>query len=388
MYCFKCGAKVPDGAKFCSSCGAQLIDDPSAKEPTIPEEIRSEPSVAPDSKMTQVEEVSEDTKVQGTSEGLPKKKSTVKSIIELVLGAIILIAFLLSSTGVLNKQLVGEVGSYVMFFNEGDSYRICDDDGTDIIALSFGRGYNIEWTTLDDGKTHTGRYKCTSKDGEEYTFMVKESGLFYKKFMTINGNEGDQSRYLCVTTSDGECFMFNDNYEGFMNDDQFQNEYTSADESSYYDSPDIDEYASIINNYRTLINSNASVTDWKSTEYVNAYACSFSPDELGYYIMDLNGDGINELVVFAQYIDTPLQVWTFNASNNAPCILFEETSHSHILLGDGVIVTFTSTNRTENDDDAFDVWQIEYASTQCSIVGDDLSNYNPIEVPNDIVYLF
>ena len=110
MYCFKCGAKVPDGAKFCSSCGAQLIDDPSAKEPTIPEEIRSEPSVAPDSKMTQVEEVSEDTKVQGTSEGLPKKKSTVKSIIELVLGAIILIAFLLSSTGVLNKQLVGEVG--------------------------------------------------------------------------------------------------------------------------------------------------------------------------------------------------------------------------------------------------------------------------------------
>lgn len=271
MYCFKCGAKVPDGAKFCSSCGAQLIDDPSAKEPTIPEEIRSEPSVAPDSKMTQVEEVSEDTKVQGTSEGLPKKKSTVKSIIELVLGAIILIAFLLSSTGVLNKQLVGEVGSYVMFFNEGDSYRICDDDGTDIIALSFGRGYNIEWTTLDDGKTHTGRYKCTSKDGEEYTFMVKESGLFYKKFMTINGNEGDQSRYLCVTTSDGECFMFNDNYEGFMNDDQFQNEYTSADESSYYDSPDIDEYASIINNYRTLINSNASVTDWKSTEYVNAY---------------------------------------------------------------------------------------------------------------------
>lgn len=71
MYCFKCGAKVPDGAKFCSSCGAQLIDDPSAKEPTIPEEIRSEPSVAPDSKMTQVEEVSEDTKVQGTSEGLP-----------------------------------------------------------------------------------------------------------------------------------------------------------------------------------------------------------------------------------------------------------------------------------------------------------------------------
>ena len=118
------------------------------------------------------------------------------------------------------------------------------------------------------------------------------------------------------------------------------------------------------------------------------YACSFSPDELGYYIMDLNGDGINELVVFAQYIDTPLQVWTFNASNNAPCILFEETSHSHILLGDGVIVTFTSTNRTENDDDAFDVWQIEYASTQCSIVGDDLSNYNPIEVPNDIVYLF
>ena len=105
MYCFKCGAKVPDGAKFCSSCGAQLIDDPSAKEPTIPEEIRSEPSVAPDSKMTQVEEVSEDTKVQGTSEGLPKKKSTVKSIIELVLGAIILIAFLLSSTGVLNKHV-------------------------------------------------------------------------------------------------------------------------------------------------------------------------------------------------------------------------------------------------------------------------------------------
>lgn len=80
MYCFKCGAKVPDGAKFCSSCGAQLIDDPSAKEPAIPEEIRSEPSVAPDSKMTQVEEVSEDTKVQGTSEELPKKKSTVKSI--------------------------------------------------------------------------------------------------------------------------------------------------------------------------------------------------------------------------------------------------------------------------------------------------------------------
>ena len=35
MYCFKCGAKVPDGAKFCSSCGAQLIDDPSAKEPTM-----------------------------------------------------------------------------------------------------------------------------------------------------------------------------------------------------------------------------------------------------------------------------------------------------------------------------------------------------------------
>lgn len=45
---------------------------------------------------------------------------------------------------------------------------------------------------------------------------------------------------------------------------------------------------------------------------------------------------------------------------------------SHILLGDGVIVTFTSTNRTENDDDAFDVWQIEYASTQCSIVGDEI----------------
>lgn len=388
MYCFKCGAKVPDGAKFCSSCGAQLIDDPSAKEPAIPEEIRSEPSVAPDSKMTQVEEVSEDTKVQGTSEELPKKKSTVKSIIELVLGAIILIAFLLSATGILNKQLAGEVGEYIMFFNEGDSYKIGDDDGNDIIALRFGRGYNIEWTTLEDGKTHTGRYKCTSKDGEEYTFMVKESGLFYKKFMTIDGTEGDQSRYLCVTTSDGEGIMFNDNYEGFMYDDQFQNEYASADESSYYDSPDIDEYAPIINNYRTLINSNAGVTDWKSTEYVNAYACSFSPDELGYYIMDLNGDGINELVVFAQYIDTPLQVWTFNATNNAPCILFEETSHTHILLGDGVIVTFNGTNRTENDDNIFDVWQIEYASTQCRIVGDDPSEYNPIEVPNDIVYLF
>lgn len=388
MYCFKCGAKVPDGAKFCSSCGAQLIDDPSAKEPAIPEEIRSEPSVAPDSKMTQVEEVSEDTKVQGTSEELPKKKSTVKSIIELVLGAIILIAFLLSSTGILNKQLAGEVGNYVMFFNEGDSYTIGDDDGNDIIALNFGRGYNIEWTTLKDGKTHTGEYKCTSKDAEEYTFMVKESGLFYKKFMTINGNEGDQSRYLYVTTSDGEGVMFNDNYEGFMTDDQYNSEFTSTDGSSDYDATDIDVYSSIIDNYRSLINSNASVTDWKSTEYVNAYACSFSPDELGYYIMDLNGDGINELVVFAQYIDTPLQVWTFNASNNAPCILFEETSHSHILLGDGVIVTFNSTNRTVNDDAAFDVWQIEFASTQCRIVGDDPSEYNPIEVPNDIVYLF
>lgn len=154
MYCFKCGAKVPDGAKFCSSCGAQLIDDPSAKEPAIPEEIRSEPSVAPDSKMTQVEEVSEDTKVQGTSEELPKKKSTVKSIIELVLGAVILVAFLLSATGVLDKQLSGKIGSYVMFFEDNGSYTIGDDDGNDIIAMTFGRGYNIEWTTLNDNVTH------------------------------------------------------------------------------------------------------------------------------------------------------------------------------------------------------------------------------------------
>ena len=217
MYCFKCGAKVPDGAKFCSSCGAQLIDDPSAKEPAIPEEIRSEPSVAPDSKMTQVEEVSEDTKVQGTSEELPKKKSTVKSIIELVLGAVILVAFLLSATGVLDKQLSGKIGSYVMFFEDNGSYTIGDDDGNDIIAMTFGRGYNIEWTTLNDNVTHTGEYKCTSKDGEEYTFMVKERGLFYKEFMTIDGTEGDQFRYRYITMADGmQGTMFNDNYEGLI----------------------------------------------------------------------------------------------------------------------------------------------------------------------------
>ena len=36
----------------------------------------------------------------------------------------------------------------------------------------------------------------------------------------------------------------------------------------------------------------------------------------------------------------------------------------------------------------FNVWQIEYASTQCTIVGDDLSKYNQIEVPEDIIYQF
>ena len=393
MYCFKCGAKVPDGAKFCPSCGAQLIDDTPAKEPAIPEEIKSEQSAAPDSKMSQVEEVSEDTKVQGTSEELPKKKSKVKSIIELVLGAVILVAFLLSATGVLDKQLSGKIGSYVMFFEDDGSYTIGDDDGNDIIAMTFGRGYNIEWTTLNDNVAHTGEYKCTSKDGEEYTFMVKESGLFYKEFMTIDGTEGDQFRYRYITMADGmQGTMFNDNYEGLMFDEQYSSEYTSADGlPEYYDGTGIAAYDSIIYNYSTLINwvnKETTISDWQSTDYVNAYAYNFSPEELGYYVMDLNGDGVEELVIFAQYIDTPLQIWTTYNNGSDAALLFYETSHDHILLGDGVIATFSGTNRTVNDSGIFDVWQIEYASTQCTIVGDDLSKYNQIEVPEDIIYQF
>ena len=75
--------------------------------------------------------------------------------------------------------------------------------------------------------------------------------------------------------------------------------------------------------------------------------------------MDLNGDGIEELVIFAQYIDTPLQIWTTYNNGSDAALLFYETSHDHILLGDGVIATFSGTNRTVNDSGIFDVWQIE-----------------------------
>lgn len=45
MFCFKCGANVPDGSEFCSSCGAVLTGDPTVSAQSIKQEPQAEKSV-------------------------------------------------------------------------------------------------------------------------------------------------------------------------------------------------------------------------------------------------------------------------------------------------------------------------------------------------------
>ena len=38
MYCIECGQRLPDGAKFCFSCGSKTVSEgelPSEKEPVV-----------------------------------------------------------------------------------------------------------------------------------------------------------------------------------------------------------------------------------------------------------------------------------------------------------------------------------------------------------------
>lgn len=87
MFCPKCGAKLVDGAEFCSKCGVQL-NKPSAVTEPKPAEVYTEPTTNPVM--------------------LKPKTDNTKRITISVIAASVAVVVLLSIIGVVSSKIAGK----------------------------------------------------------------------------------------------------------------------------------------------------------------------------------------------------------------------------------------------------------------------------------------
>lgn len=204
MYCFKCGAQIPEGSKFCPECGAQINNEvPEKKNDFTLNASKLEPAKGNNGKVALL---------------------ATAAVVLVLIAAIIAIVGGFSKkdnngTDVPNDSqtnitenvntndpsVTGEYGRYLLNFVY-DGYYICsnNDNEFDYMYLTIVDESKclIEYGTHPD-QGHSGEYKCTSADNKTFYFMFKEDGTAtWKLIMTIDGTEGNENKYYYYSAED------------------------------------------------------------------------------------------------------------------------------------------------------------------------------------------
>lgn len=204
MYCFKCGAQIPENSKFCPECGAPInYEVPEKKNDFTLNASKLEPAKGNNGKV---------------------------ALLATAAVVLVLIAAIIAIVGGFSKKdnngtdvpddnqtnitenvnsndpsVTGEYGRYLLNFVY-DGYYICsnNDNEFDYMYLTIVDESKclIEYGTHPD-QGHSGEYKCTSADNKTFYFMFKEDGTAtWKLIMTIDGTEGDENTYRKYSAED------------------------------------------------------------------------------------------------------------------------------------------------------------------------------------------
>lgn len=244
MYCPKCGSELPDGSKFCGTCGAQLLEE--TKEPEIGS-VDSAELESPASPSDVPETTAKKDFVQF------KKKIGGKKLIGIVVAAAVVVAAifgvraLFSGTSGDSAYAYLSNGKYELLTNLGKDQAIeiasSKSDISNANLLSFSpSGKYIYYFTKVDSSSGTGSL-CRA----EYARLKKDSSKNEKYIETIANNVSLGFRFIngdavLYENSDGTLYYFDGkdavqvakNVNYYYTDESKQIVYTSGDYSKGY----------------------------------------------------------------------------------------------------------------------------------------------------------
>jgi uncharacterized Zn finger protein (UPF0148 family) len=208
MNCPKCGAQLPDGAKFCGSCGARLTEPTQtivARKPTAP-----------------VVQAPEEVAVQPDQGAAAAKKSKlpllIVAIVAVVLAVLAVVFFVLPNLGGSSKNayVALQDGKYELLpsLSKTDTVEIASakTDESDYESLStafspdgkyfyyiskldgsYGTLNRAEYGKLKDGSDKNDKYITTIATNVNLGFSVLNNGVVYKnsddKLYYYDGNQ-------------------------------------------------------------------------------------------------------------------------------------------------------------------------------------------------------
>lgn len=198
MYCFKCGAQIPEGSKFCPECGAAQINNevPEKKNDFTLNASKLEPAKGNNGKVALL---------------------ATAAVVLVLIAAIIAIVggFSKKDTNAPNgsqtnitaedPSVTGVYGKYVLDFVD-DGYYICTNDDSEFeymyLTIINDNECGVEYTMHPD-VYHDGEYKCTSGDNKTFYFMFKEAGTStWKQILKIDATSGDKTTYRNYSAED------------------------------------------------------------------------------------------------------------------------------------------------------------------------------------------
>ncbi len=244
MYCPKCGSELPDGSKFCSTCGERLSEEAQKVEASAGVAAETESPVSPAAETAPKEK--KFAKIWKKIGG--KKFIGVAVAVVIVVAAIIGVRAIVSNRSGGNAYVYLSDGSYELLTSLGEDQAIeiassKSDISTDSLLSFSPSGEYVYYFTKVDINSGTGslcraeydRLKKDSNKNEKYIETIASNVLLGFRF--INGDavlyeNGDDTLYYF----DGkEAVQVAKNVnEYYTADESNQIVYTSADDSEGY----------------------------------------------------------------------------------------------------------------------------------------------------------
>lgn len=220
MFCPKCGNQVPDGSKFCSKCGENLVsaapEAPVAPVPPVTPEppVAQEPPVAPVDPVTPPQPQPAKPAFVQPKKKLDKKLligiAAIAAVLVLLIGVITVIS-LIASSGNDEAYIYFSDGKYMMLnkLKQGAEKEIAsarsDDDYTGSVRFSADGKYVYYFTKYDsDNYTGTlcraqmGKLKKDPSKNDKYIDIIAAN--VYSYTLLENGSilykNGDNTLYL------------------------------------------------------------------------------------------------------------------------------------------------------------------------------------------------
>ena len=242
MFCFKCGAQIPDGSKFCTACGAQLsqavepqpqpveqpVPQPQPVEQPVEQSVSPEPqheqTPQPQPTGVQFNQVPPQPQPYGQPMGQPfnpipqekPKKSPLVPILICVIAAalvatgVILFLFVFkggsgSVAGEYHAKAV-EINGYVVDISQipyasssADLTFTLNDDGTGSMSMS-GQSRNLTWT-LDGTKLDI----CDATTGKSFSEAFSMGSVEFKNGrIMIHAESGSFSGTTILAKTDDD----------------------------------------------------------------------------------------------------------------------------------------------------------------------------------------